>query len=376
MKILALNPGSSSLKYGVFDCSDKNTKLLAEGKVEISGRTKSEKERLTIIDLAFEKICEVTKVMEIAAIGCRVVHGGSKYSEPVVIDSKSLDYIKSLSTLAPLHNLFDVEVILGCQRHYNGLPIVAVFDTAFHHSLAPVAAKYALPYDLSDKYELKRFGFHGIAHQQVSRDLLQSLALTNSGNRVITCHLGNGASICAIKDGKSIDTSMGLTPLEGLVMGTRCGDIDPGLLLYLINECGISPTTLREQLNYKSGLLGLSGLSADVRELEKAADTNPRAQLALDIFVDRVAKYIGAYYVTLSGIDGLAFSGGIGENSPTIRASICQKLSCIDVAIDNSANKGQGNAFRITTPESRIPVWVIHADENLEIASQVHKLRQ
>ena len=315
MNILTLNAGSSTLKYKLFGM-DAET-VLAEGNVEHSGGDATAG--------AAEDAIRRCRAQGIDALGYRVVHGGPRFTQATRITPDVLDGIRALSEFAPLHNPIDAAVIEAGQRLLPDAPGVAVFDTAFHHTLPPVASQYALPYELAERFGLKRYGAHGISHQYVSGLLLQQMGRGAEGTRLITCHLGNGASVCAVRDGKSVDTSMGLTPLEGLVMGTRSGDTDPGLLIYLLRHQKVTPDALDDLLNHRSGLQGLSGRSADVRVLEAAAlGGDAQAELALAVFAYRVRKYIGAYAATLGGIDAIAFTGGIGQHSASVRARCVQ----------------------------------------------------
>lgn len=373
MIILTINPGSSSLRYKVYDFTASAWFLIMEGREE---RIVHDTEYASLVKKVFDKINSSEEIngRKIDAIGCRVVHGGPKFNSSLLLDNSVLQEIRKLKNLAPLHNDIDATILETILKIYSSIPILLVFDTTFHQTLPQLTSTYALPLELSKMYSLKRYGFHGIAHQHVSKALCQCIDREIAGTKFITCHLGNGASICAIKDGKSFDTSMGLTPLEGLIMGTRSGDLDPGLILYLINYCGVSSKDLETILYHKSGLLGLSALSSDVRIIELAAEQfNINAELALDIFAFKVSKYIGSYYVALGGVDAIAFSGGIGENSINMRSRICKRLSCLGIHLDNTANQQITPPFCITTSISNtksIPVWVIEADENLEIASQ------
>jgi acetate kinase len=321
MKILVLNPGSSSMKSAAY---------------EIPGE---------------ERIAEVS---DVDAVGIRVVHGGSRFEEPAIVDDAVLDEIGKLSALAPLHNPLAVNAIENVRRERNGIPIVAVFDTAFHRTLPPVASTYAVPRELG----IRRYGFHGISYSYVSKRL-QAL---NAGDNVIVAHLGNGASVCAIRGGRSIDTSMGFTPMEGLVMGTRAGDLDPGAILYLLRN---GTSDLDDLLNHRCGLRGLSGISGDVRELE--ASSNPNAQLALDVFAYRAAKYIASYCAALGGVDAIAFTAGIGEHSAAMRQRICDRLRFLDVVLDDAANRAARTDERRINA-GRVGVWVIPTNEELEIA--------
>jgi acetate kinase len=307
------------------------------------------------------------------AIGCRVVHGGATFRDPTVVDEKVLEAIRSFAFLAPIHNPKAAEFIEACQRVRPTIPIVAVFDTAFHRTLPAVATTYALPQNLVAKSGLTRYGFHGIAHQQVSERLRAAQGQNISTDRLITCHLGSGASVCAIYKGKSIDTSMGYTPMEGLIMSTRCGDVDPGIIFSLLQDTSLSEEQLHSLLNDESGLKGISGISGDMRELELAAERgNEKAEHALQCFTYRIVKYIGAYVAVLGGLDAIVFSGGIGENSSIIRSRVCAALRYLGVALDEAANHvASGSALDCISKKSVQPsVWVIHADEALQIAKE------
>jgi acetate kinase len=326
MKILVLNPGSSSMKSATYEMPGE--KRIAEGDVD--------------------------------AVGVRVVHGGSRFEIPAIVDDAVLDEIGKLSALAPLHNPLAVKAIEDVRRERKGIPIVAVFDTAFHRTLPPVASTYAVPQDLG----IRRYGFHGISYSYVSK----RLHALNAGDKLIVAHLGNGASVCAIRGGRSVDTSMGFTPMEGLVMGTRAGDLDPGAILYLLRN---GATDLDDLLNHRCGLRGLSGISGDVREIEASSD--PNAQLALDVFAYRAAKYIASYCAALDGIDAIAFTAGIGEHSPSMRQRICVRLRFLDVILDDAANREpRTDERRIST--GRVGVWVIPTNEELEIARATYEV--
>ncbi len=382
MNILSLNPGSSSLKFGLFSLDDTgNPTPLIRGSLEQLGSpsanltTTDGTGKASSSDVGPVKLSEAVKhaVDEcrqhgtISAVGCRVVHGGNAFSHPTVVDQATLATIKSL---APLHNARDVESIEAARKVLGEISIVAVFDTAFHQTLPKIASTYALPRELIESHHLRRFGFHGISYQYVS----ERLRSINGHNfeKLVICHLGNGASVCAVRNGQSIDTSMGMTPLEGLVMGTRSGDVDPGLILYLEREAHIHMRELDKMLNSASGLLGLSGLSGDVRELEQAAkDGNRDAKLAIDVFVYRVAKYIGAYAVALQGLSAIAFSGGIGEHSATIRQRVCDMLRFLGVAVSQDY-RGSQPIPGVTRMDQYGPVtvWVVKTDEEAQIAKE------
>lgn len=320
MKILVLNPGSSSLKSAAYEFPSEA--VIASDNVD--------------------------------AVGVRVVHGGSRFENPAVVDDEVLAEIRKLSELAPLHNPLAVDAIEKVRRERKGIPIVAVFDTAFHQTLPPVASTYAVPAELN----VRRYGFHGISYSYVSK----RLRALNAGSRHIVAHLGNGASVCAIRDGRSIDTSMGFTPMEGLVMGTRAGDLDPGVILYLLRN---GRSDLDDLLNHRCGLLALSEVSGDVRTLQAAGDA--KAELALDIFAYRAAKYIAAYGAALDGIDAIAFTAGIGEHSASMRKRICDRLGFLGVTLDDGLNRAaRTDERRISSGD--VEVWVIPTNEELEIA--------
>ncbi len=368
MNILALNAGSATLKYKLFALPAEA--VLAEGSLDHPGGG-------GIVEAAREVI-ETCRAQGIDALGHRVVHGGPKFWEPTRMTPEALDTLRTLEPLDPLHNPTEVALIETGLRLLPDAPAVAVFDTAFHHTLPDVASQYALPAELSKRLHLRRYGFHGLSHQYVSGRLLECLGRGPDGTRLIVCHLGSGASACAVRDGKSVDTSMGLTPLEGLVMGTRSGDVDPGLLLYLLRTQPMTPDQLDDLLNHQSGLQGLSGgRSSDVRELEQASDAgDARATLALEIFTYRVRKYIGAYAAALGGLDALAFTGGIGEHSPDMRARICRGLEFLGLSLDNAHNTGAtGHApAQVSPADAPIPVWMIPTDEERQIAREVFGL--
>jgi acetate kinase len=337
MKILVLNPGSSSLKSAVYD-------LPGEVMTVTAGKTVGE---------------VLAAAGDVEAVGIRVVHGGSRFEEPALVDDAVLGEIRKLSALAPLHNPLAVSAIEEVRRGRSA-PVVAVFDTAFHRTLPPVAFTYAIPQDRG----IRRYGFHGISYSFVSK----RLHALNAGDKLIVAHLGNGASVCAIRDGRSVDTSMGFTPMEGLVMGTRGGDLDPGAILYLLRN---GETDLDDLLNHRSGLRGISGISGDVRELEASSD--PNAQLALDVFAYRAAKYIAGYCAALGGVDAIAFTAGIGEHSAPMRQRICDRLAFLGVGLDDAANRApRTDERRIST--GSVGVWVIPTNEELEIARATYEL--
>lgn len=370
MNILALNVGSSSLKFRLFQIAPDAEKVLTEGTVE----------RLDADALpdAAQKAIEQCQPFGIDAVGHRVVQGGARFFEPTRITPDVLRDLRGLEPLDPLHNPTEVALVEAAQKLLPDAPAVAVFDTAFHRTLPEVAWRYALPADLADRQGLRRYGFHGISHRYVSGRLLECLGREAAGSRLITCHLGSGASVCAVRDGRSVDTSMGLTPLEGLVMGTRSGDVDPGLLLYLLRTQDMTAGQLDDLLNHSSGLKGLAGRN-DVRDLEQAAgEGDKRAALALDIFAYRVRKYLGAYAAALGGLDAVAFTGGIGEHAAKMRARICQELDFLGLRLDDEHNQAAtgGEAARISADNGPAQVWVIPTDEERQIAREVATLLQ
>ena len=386
MNVLSLNPGSSSLKFALFSVErDKEAKLLVRGLfdqigtddclLKIEGATTGKNEEpigvasLTkAVELAIDKCLEVGTI---DATGCRVVHGGNTFHGATVTSPSVIGQIKLLSPLAPLHNSRDVETIEAAQTKLAEKPVIAVFDTTFHRTLPPEAYTYAIPNDLQTDLELRRYGFHGISYRFVSNRLTKACGKQLS--RVIVCHLGSGASMCAIKDGKSIDTSMGFTPLEGLVMGTRSGDIDPGLLIYLQRERGYGYAELDTILNHKSGLAGISEAGGDVRQLEEAISHGNRdAELAIDVFCYRVCKYVGAYFVALGGLDALVFCGGIGENATSIRERIGRRLALLGISIESDLNsKTSDSDCTQISGENGPSVWVVKTNEEHQIALEV-----
>ncbi|HEX4136224.1 MAG TPA: acetate kinase [Bryobacteraceae bacterium] len=363
MKILVLNAGSSSLKFNLFDITPESIagnseQVLAKGEIErVAGMAEA-------LRSAFGQIGTAT----VDAVGHRVVHGGDRFHESVIIDAEVERQIEELSALAPLHNPPSLEAFRAAREHLPDVPHVAAFDTAFHHTLPPRSYVYGLPYEYLTEKKIRRYGFHGISHRYVSGRFAQLHGGKRSDYRMIVCHLGNGCSVCAIGHGHSIDTSMGFTPLEGLVMGTRSGDLDAGAVLHLITQERHDPASLLQVLNRESGLKGISGISNDMRDLEREAGSgNERAALAIEVFCYRVRKYIGAYLAAMNGADALIFTGGIGENSPAIRARICQELGNLGIAVDAEANEKDSPDAR-AIGGSKIPVWVVPTNEELTIA--------
>jgi acetate kinase len=392
-KILVVNSGSSSLKYSIFEA--ESAVSAAHGVVERIGTTGT---RLVQRGPRGERRCELPQgghreafdamvrelsapdtgvlrdVAEIRAVGHRVVHGGERFAQAVVVDDDVLRAIEALGPLAPLHNPVNAAGIREARRVFSAVPHVAVFDTAFHQTLPPHAYLYGLPYEFYEQKGVRRYGFHGTSHAYVSLAAAQHLGRHYDALSIVSCHLGNGASLCAVDHGRSIDTSMGMTPGEGLIMGTRCGDIDPGVLLHLERTEGMDAAQLDEVLNERSGLLGLSGISSDMREIEAAAEAgNRRALLALQAFSYRVRKYIGAYVAALGGLDVLIFTGGIGQGSAAVRSLATQGLDCMGIALDVRRNleaRGFDEICEISTDDSPATVLVVPTDEEQRIAHE------
>ena len=394
MKVLVINAGSSSLKYQLIDVD--SGAVIAKGLCERIGIDGSkltykptgkdshvfEKDmkdhaqaiRMVLEALADKDIGVVKSMDEIDAVGHRVLHGGEKFSEPVVINDNVLATIEECVPLGPLHNPANLMGIRGCMEVMPGVPMVAVFDTAWGQTMPKEAFIYALPYDAYTKYQIRRYGFHGTSHRYVTGRAVEKLVATGmkkEDTRVITCHLGNGSSVSAARGGKCIDTSMGLTPLEGLPMGTRCGDIDPAIVPFIMQRTGMTPAEMDAYMNKKSGMLGLSGVSSDFRDLEAAAkEGNERAELALKTFAYKVKKYIGAYSAALGGVDAIVFTAGVGENDQGIRAQVLHGLEYlgVDTDFDKNLNAPRGEEVEISKPGSRVKVFVIPTDEEMVIA--------
>jgi len=394
MKVLVINAGSSSVKYHLYQMPQ--AEVLATGVVERIGEEDSELSlcqhgithtiaaevddvaeamELILRTLVGDEAGVLQDISEIGAVGHRVVHGGEEFTGSVIIDEKVIASIEKFADLAPLHNPPNLDGILAAQRHLPHIEQVACFDTAFHATIPQVAYMYALPYELYEKYGIRRYGFHGISHRYVAR---RAAALMGRGKydiNAITCHLGNGCSITAVKNGHSVDTSMGLTPLEGVPMGTRSGDLDPAILFYLADK-GYDAKTLKTLCNKQSGLLGLSGVSNDVRSLEEyARKGHARAKLAIEVFCYRIKKYIGAYAAVLDTVDAVVFTGGIGENAVLMREKICNAVSQIGLELDREANKAAvAEEAQISTRDSEVKVFVIPTNEQVAIANDTYEL--
>ncbi|MBO5296661.1 MAG: acetate kinase [Candidatus Homeothermus sp.] len=390
MNILVLNCGSSSVKYKLIDVDSKKT--LAEGGVEKVGLPGSflkfklpdgEKKTIEmpipdhkkaingILNILTDPTYGCIKSFdEINAVGHRVVHGGEKFNKSVKIDDEVIAKIKECYDVAPLHNPANMTGIEAITELMPGVPQVAVFDTAFHQTMPKEAYMYALPYELYEKYAIRRYGFHGTSHRYVSRRACDFLGLPYDKQRVITCHIGNGGSITAVLDGKSVDTSMGLTPVEGLMMGTRIGDVDPGALTFIMDKEHLTTKELSDLINKKSGVAGISGISSDMRDIDAAIEKgDERAKLALDMYIYRIIKYVGAFAAVLNGVDVIVFTGGVGENQQILRKRVCDHLTYMGVKIDDEVNfSSRGEEKLISAPDSAVKVVVIPTDEELMIA--------
>lgn len=389
MKVLVINCGSSSLKYQLIDMDNENA--LANGLVErigiegskltqkVDGRDKyvlsvSMKDHKDAIKHVLDTLTDgtngvIASMDEIGAVGHRVVHGGEKYADSVVIDDEVMKDLVDFSALAPLHNPPNIIGIKSCQALMPDTKMVAVFDTAFHQTMPEKAFLYGLPYEMYKENHIRKYGFHGTSHKYVSYRTAEILGRDVKELKIVTCHLGNGASVAAVHNGKSVDTSMGFTPLEGLLMGTRCGDIDPAIIPYLMKEYNYSYDEVLDIMNKKSGVLGLSGVSSDFRDIEVAADGgNNRANLALDVFFYRVKKYIGYFVAAMNGIDALVFTAGLGENAPEAREAIASDLEYLGIYLDKAKNKVRGKEAVVSTDDSKVKVLVVPTNEELMIA--------
>ena len=390
MKILVFNCGSSSIKYKLIDMEQK--KMLAQGGIEKIGMEdsflklvtpedkkvileKSIPDHQTGVDFILEVLTSpkngcLKSLTEIDAVGHRVVHGGEKFNASIRIDQTVIDGIRDCFDLAPLHNPANLVGIEAVEKSLPGIPQVAVFDTAFHQTMPPEAYMYGLPYEYYEKYAIRRYGFHGTSHRYVSKRACEILGVKYEDQKIITAHIGNGASIAAIKDGVSIDTSMGMTPVDGLLMGTRTGEIDAGVLTFLAEKEHLSASKLSDVLNKKSGVLGVSGLSSDMREIEAAVFAgHPRAKLAIDMYNYRIKKFVGSYAAALGGLDILVFTGGVGENQWATRAAVCKNMEFMGIKFDFEKNDGlRGKEVVLSTPDSKVVVIVVPTDEEMMIA--------
>ncbi|NGT91104.1 acetate kinase [Clostridium perfringens] len=395
MKILIINCGSSSLKYKLIDMA--NEKDIIEGIVERIGldqsrlvqknelreiyilekEIKDHKEAIDIVlnTLVDPKVGVIESIDEITAVGHRVVHGGERYSSSIIINEEVIKYLEECSKLAPLHNPANIIGIRACQSLIPNKEMVAVFDTAFHGTLPEKAYIYAIDYALYKDHKIRKYGFHGTSHKYVSHKVAETMGKDIKDLKIITCHLGNGASISAIKGGECIDTTMGFTPLAGIPMGTRSGNIDPSIIPFLVEECGYTIEEVSESLNKKSGVLGISGVSSDFRDIEDAASNgDKRAQLALDIFHYRIRAEIGSFIVNMGGVDVIVFTAGVGENSPETREECLKDLEFLGLTLDKEKNKVRGKLAEISQADSKIKAYVVPTNEELMIAKETVEL--
>ena len=396
MKILVINAGSSSLKYQLFDMD--NEQMLCKGNCEriggegsfighktADGREMTKEGFMPDHTAAFNFVKDalmdaefgvIKNLDEVSAIGHRIVQGGALFSESVIVDEDVVKGIESLIPLAPLHNKGHVQAIRGCQQVFGDkVPEVVVFDTAFHSTMPEKAFIYPVPYEFYEKYKVRRYGFHGTSHRYVSAELAKNIGKDIKDLKLITCHIGNGSSITAVKNGKVVDTTMGLTPLDGFMMGSRSGALDPSVVTFIMEKEGLSPSEMSDLLNKKSGLLGISGVSTDDRDVTKAENEgNARAALAHEILYYQIAKYIGSFYVTMGGCDGICFTAGLGENQPVLRKKVCEYLECLGLKVCEDRNNQRGANFKISTDDSAIPAYVIATNEELVIARDTKAL--
>ncbi len=390
MNVLVINCGSSSLKYQLINSDTEE--VLAKGlceRIGIDGRlvyqkagcdkeiteaampTHKEAIQMVLDALVNDKTGAIKSLSEVNAVGHRIVHGGEKFASSVVITDEVLEAVAQCNDLAPLHNPANLIGINACKELMPGVPMVAVFDTAFHQTMPEKAYLYGLPYEYYENYKVRRYGFHGTSHSFVSKETARFLGMDLENSKIIVCHLGNGASISAVKDGKCVDTSMGLTPLEGLVMGTRSGDIDPAIMEYIAKKENLDIAGVMNVLNKKSGLEGISGLSSDFRDLTAGAkEGNKRAIAAIEVFCYRVAKYVGSYVAAMNGVDAIAFTAGIGENVGLVREKVCSYLGYLGITLDAEANAKSGDNCVISAADSKVKVAVIPTNEELAICRE------
>lgn len=397
MKILVLNCGSSSIKYKLYNMDDHS--VMAAGGAERIGLDEAfvkvtmpdgEKKKIMHdmpdhkegVNFVFSLLTDpeigaIKSLDEIDAVGHRIVQGGDLFEKSVIVDESVERGIESLCDLAPVHNAGHLKGIRAVDKLMPDVPQVCVFDNAFHSTMPDYAYLYAVPYELYEKYHVRRYGFHGTSHRYVSQRVCEFLGRDISTQRIITCHIGNGASVTAVKFGKCVDTSMGLTPLAGVMMGSRSGDIDASAVTYIMEKLGLQPQEMAEYLNKQSGVLGISGVSSDMREVEAtAADGNSRARLALDMYCYRIKKYIGAYAAAMGGVDIIVWTAGVGENQTDVREDSCKGLEFLGIKIDHEANNTQGKEAVISAPDSKVTVCVIPTDEELMIAKDTMALLQ
>ena len=390
MNVFVVNCGSSSLKYQLINSDTEE--VIAKGlceRIGIDGRLTHKPtgkepvvkevvmpDHKSAVSYVLEKLTDakagvIKDLSEIDAVGHRIVHGGEKFAQSVVITDDVMKAIEECNDLAPLHNPANLIGISACKALMPEVPMVAVFDTAFHQTMPKKAYLYGLPYEYYEEYKIRKYGFHGTSHSFVSKRLLQIIGKENGDSKVIICHLGNGSSITAVQNGKSVDTSMGFTPLDGLIMGTRSGSLDPAVVQYIAGKKGYSVDEVLNVLNKKSGVEGISGVSSDFRDLDAASmEGNERATVALDMFAYRAAQYIGSYVAAMNGVDAIAFTAGIGENNFKVRKAICDYLGYLGITIDEQANAVRGEEIRLSTEDSRVAVYVIPTNEELAIARE------
>ncbi|MDY2959743.1 MAG: acetate kinase [Hornefia sp.] len=395
MLVLVINCGSSSLKYQLLEMTTET--LMAKGLVERIGNEGSvinhetigkEKYVLTtpmedhnaaighVMDaITHPEHGAIKELSEIKAVGHRVVHAGEKYANSIIINDDVIAALEECAELAPLHNPPNLAGVRACERLMPGVPNVGVFDTAFHQTMRPEAYLYAIPYEMYEKHRIRKYGFHGTSHKYMAIEAAEMLNIDVNDLKLITCHLGNGASVSAIKHGRSVETSMGFTPLEGLVMGTRCGDLDPSIVTLLAEKLGVGLDKVTDILNKESGVLGISGISSDFRDLEEAMEEgNKRAELALKIFAHRVRFYIGAYIAEMNGVDAIVFTGGIGENDAYMREVICANMGNLGIKLDKEKNKVRGKQTMLSADDSKVKIMLIPANEELVIARETDEL--
>ena len=395
MLVLVINCGSSSLKYQLLEMTTET--LMAKGLVERIGiegsvikhetigkekyvSTTPMKDHTDAISHVMNAITHpehgaIKELSEIKAVGHRVVHAGEKYANSVIINDDVIAVLEECAELAPLHNPPNLAGVRACEKLMPGVPNVGVFDTAFHQTMRPEAYLYAIPYEMYEKHRIRKYGFHGTSHKYMAIEASEMLNIDVNDLKLITCHLGNGASVSAIKHGRSVETSMGFTPLEGLVIGTRCGDLDPSIVTLMAEKLGIGLDQVTEILNKESGVLGISGVSSDFRDLEEAMkEGNKRAELALKIFAHRVRFYIGAYIAEMNGVDAIVFTGGIGENDAYMRDVICANMGNLGIKLDKEKNKVRGKQTMLSADDSKVKVMLIPANEELVIARETDEL--
>ena len=396
MKILVLNCGSSSIKYALYNMDDQSVmtsggaeRVGLDGafvKVKLANGEKKQimhdmPEHTEGVKFIFSLLTDpeigvIKSLKEVNAVGHRIVHGGEKFAQSVLITPEVIKTLEEVSDLAPLHNPANLKGIRAVEELMPGLPQVGVFDTAFHQTMPAYSFMYALPYEVYEKYSVRRYGFHGTSHRYVSARVCEFLGVDYKKQRIITCHIGNGGSLAAVKDGKCMDTTMGLTPLEGTMMGTRSGDVDGGAVTFLEKKLGLNPDQMSDLLNKKSGVAGVSGVGSDMRDLEAAvAAGNKRAQLATDMYNYKIKKYVGAFAAAMGGVDIIVFTAGVGENQASMRAAVCRDMEFMGVKVDEALNATiRGKEAIISTPDSKVKVVVIPTDEELMIASDTAAL--